>query len=282
VDLVEERPPDPAAVAAQEGARPVPVVFEDEAIRTAVRSALEAVHVPSVVREDADPRGALWIPLAYVPAAHRVLSQGFPALHVDWTADGGRVRRAQSVDPARIVDDAVLRLRPAEVLERGEEAWKALDRCLRSGTDAVLVRAGLLLRRLGDPGLERLASALREAVEAADEERARGLLRELVEGRDRRRAPWPHGVARLSALLESGETPRRGWGALVAGRLRLREAYAKLVALLTDPDPGVAVAADEALIEITDEDLGFDPDLDRAEIERIVEERKRWASEPRS
>jgi len=277
VDLVEDRPPDPRQVALREGARPVPLLLEDPETRSEIQRALAAAQVPAVLREDSEPPGALWIPAAYSAMAQRVVSGAIPGHSLEFTEEGGVLRREEPDDRDRIEDDAVLRMSLGEIASRGEEAGSALDRCLRQGTPPVLIRAGLLLRRIGDAGLSRLARALRESIERGDRERGAALLRELADGAERRRSPWPPAVLELGTLLREQDPARRAWGATVAGRLRLRQVYAKLVDLLMDPDPTVAVGADEALIEITDEDLGFDPGLERSEIERIVEERKEWA-----
>lgn len=235
---------------------------------------LAAAGIPFDPGEGPDGKPAASVALPFLAPAVQAIRERLPDLVVDAQADRIEVRR---YDPSLdgIPDHPALQEPWDSLKSRGAQARADLLECIARGNEPVRLRARALLFRFGEERLPDLVGALRAAVERDEGSAALRFLKELEEESRRRIRPWPAEVVALADLLSSPDPRIRNWGVEVASRVRLEAAVEALADLLLDPDPAVAVNADDALCEITGDDLGFDPSLARAEIERMVEKRKR-------
>lgn len=172
-----------------------------------------------------------------------------------------------------VLDRSVLAGSVPEIVARGDEVVIPLLEFVRVGDDAdreVAVRA---LRGFGERGIELLA---RQLAVLAREQREGALYHVVRELREKLTS-----ADHLSELVEVAadaglETGARTLALHALGRLELRAVHPGIVALLADEDPVVREEADEALCTLSDEDMGFEPDLDDGAIAALQQKWTEW------
>jgi hypothetical protein len=181
-------------------------------------------------------------------------------------------------DPARdetIREHPVLRVPLADLRARAVLVIPDLQRCALHGDGPVRERAVQLLFQLDAPGCQAFLDLLPPFI---DEGWLPGIGALLHEHRKQKKpvalepaAAW---LERARAALRSERPDVRAAAAHVAGSLQVKALVPELIALLRDEES--AADADEALLQITREDLEFDPDLPEDEREKIIAARQAW------
>jgi len=192
------------------------------------------------------------------------LDEGDPAVFVKQTdpTDG----------PEVALDMSLLTLTPAQLVTRGTGVIVSLLEFVRIGDDAARDHAIRGLRAFGPEGLSVLARQLAVLARELREASLYQVVREI-----REKLTDSSALEDLIAVVADGRLPTgsRTLGLHALGRLELKDVHPHLIPLLADPDPIVREEADEALCTLSDEDMGFDPDMDPAEVAATQE---RWRS----
>ncbi len=180
--------------------------------------------------------------------------------------------RATRSAPAALPPTDVLSLSPEQARARGEVAQDELAALLVHPDGEVSARASLLLSRIGDDGVRRLARELpalaRRGADAA-------FYAALKRVKDHRVDPAAFAPCVDVAYDRGAPVEIRRLALHGLGQLGIVALHEKILPLLDDPEPDVREEADEALCALADDDLGFDPEMPRDERLRIIEEWKR-------
>ncbi len=259
------------------------VVASDEETAEAMRTALAPSGIPvGAVAEDGPklPGNAvgLLLPREFANQAIRMLDA-----HPELVRDALQLEEGEEPvlffkrgDPSAAALDVEILSRPvAEIVARGQEAVVPLLEFVRIGDDVARDRAVRALRGFGDEGLVLLARHLavlaREQREAAFYHVGRELRERLTDA---------SALDDLIAVAADGslETGARTLALHALGRLELKEVWRGIVPLLADADETVREEADEALCTLSDEDMGYEPDLDAAGIAAVQEKWTAWFS----
>jgi len=240
-----------------------------------IEGALNAHSIPCLEPARApDGRWRVLVALDYLSAASHVLTAA-PGIAADPSADEIVYRR---IDPARdetIRDHPVLRVPLPDLRARVAQVMPDLQKCALRGNGDVRERAVQLLFQLDTPGRQAWLDLLLPFI---DEGWLPGVGALLHEHRKLKQPgpvePTAAWLDRLRAAFRSEKPEARAAATHVGGSLRLTALVPDLIALLRDEEN--AADADEALLQITGEDLGFDPELPEDERERIIAAREVW------
>lgn len=180
------------------------------------------------------------------------------------------VRRSEERAP---LDPAWLELGPKEVASRAPESVSGLLDWIERGPQEGRARAARTLLRLGAAGRAALARALASWVRRGADEAVQFVARELADS--------PPGTEDLEPLVEAAldrelAADRRVVALRALGRIGNRDAALRLVDLVVDEDPWVRDEADGALMEITDQDMGFEEGLEGPALEEVRDRWRRW------
>lgn len=190
------------------------------------------------------------------------LDEGDPAVFVKRTdpADG----------PGPALDLSLLHLSVPQLVARGTGVIVPLLEFVRIGDDPARDHAIRALRTFGPEGqgvlARQLAVLARELREAALYQVVREIREKLQDASaldDLVAVAGDRGLA----------TGVRTLALHALGRLELKAVHPALIPLLADSDPIVREEADEALCTLSDEDMGFDPEMGPEEIAEI---QARW------
>lgn len=299
VDLVEERP-------AADGPSEDPLRFllfgaADEDVADLVARALEGMGIPHMVAELTLPGLADEVILFQLPAPlyNRAVTalERHPGLERDlfFPAEEAAEEAGETAEqPAEQVGEGLLLFRAAagegrredeireselltrpaaELARQGDEALVELLELVRRGVDPVRERAIVLLRAFGPGGIQAQARLLAVLAREGREAALYGLLREIRERVDR-----PEMLDELVDVCADRETAvrQRSLALHALGRCELMGLYERIVPLLDDSDPRIREDADEALCSLSDEDMGFDPELPSEERKAVMERWRAW------
>jgi hypothetical protein len=160
-----------------------------------------------------------------------------------------------------------------ELVAESTEIVGELLEFIRRGDETTRKQALAVVHRMGPNGLEALTRMLAVLCREGREAALFAVLK-LIESRLTDSAQLADLVA---VAVDQEQEPRHRALALHAlGRCGLRGVYEPILTLLDDPDPIIREEADETLCTLSDEDMGFDPELPEPERARIRENWRVW------
>lgn len=250
----------------------VQCIAETESVARDMKSVLSLAGIP--VQSGYDSR--VGFPVVSIPRllhsqAHSVLTNSprFMLKEVRGTWVFGFYDPKSSQE---IRNHEVIQKEATELLRRGKSAIDELSQCVLRGSEIVASRAfgklldlglsgrdaivNLLILQLGEPGGSWMMSRLRE-----------GDLREGF-------AFSSSHMEAMRLLFLNKENTALRHAIAIAGHFKIRGLVPDLVSLLEDPD--FAEDADDAMIAICGEDLGFDFDLPAETRAQIAGHRMQW------
>jgi len=274
VDLVDELSPSASTKPTDSSFSVQRLLAEDQKLAEFICSILRQNGIP--VREGAkneEGLGVVEIPGEFFSRSFTLLGS-IPQLVDDHQHEEPFFRR---YDPARdkeIRDHPILHREFPDLQKDGYRAISALLELIRGGSHPIRGRAAFLLLQLGESGKKALLEVLLEIVQKGEREWVGPVLREIRGAGVEKMEFHPHWVGHLRRLLESPQPKTRNLAAWVAGEFGVIEASPELIQLLHHPENGVE--ADEALVLISGEDLGFYPELPEKKKLEMIAHRKQW------